>query len=135
MRQRVCRSLNETQRKFISYLGRYQKVQQFKINEYCENYNRFSREFPDLIGNQETRKELISRVDVLNKQLWESIQTRKDESMNERLSYMEGGWVQLEMVKLCSSIAKLIELEFKRFFTISAIVTSHIINEEVDLQE
>jgi hypothetical protein len=48
---------------------------------------------------------------------------------------MEGGWVQLEMVKLCSSIAKLIEIEFRRFSTISAIVTSHLINEEVDLQE
>jgi len=58
---------------------------------------------------------------------------RKDESMQERLSYMEGGWVQLEMVKLCTSVAKLIEVEFKRFSTISAVVTGHLINEETDL--
>ena len=37
------------------------------------------------------------------------------------------------MVKLCSSIAKLIENEFRRFSTISALVTGHMINEEVDL--
>lgn len=55
--------------------------------------------------------------------------------MQERLSYMEGGWVQLEMVKLCSSIAKLIEIEFKRFQTISAIITGHLINEDVDLAD
>ena len=53
LRQRVCRSLNETQQKFITYLGR-RSEQQRKINDYCENYNRFSREFPDLIGNAET---------------------------------------------------------------------------------
>ena len=55
--------------------------------------------------------------------------------MKERLSYMEGGWVQIEMVKLCNSISSLIGNEFKRFSTISAIVTGHVINEEVDLQD
>ena len=53
LRQRVFRSLNETQRNFINFLGR-RSDEQRKINEYCENYNRFSREFPDLIGNSET---------------------------------------------------------------------------------
>ena len=55
LRQRVCASLNETQRKFINYLGR-KSDQQKRINEYCENYNRFSREFPDLIDNPEKPK-------------------------------------------------------------------------------
>ena len=38
------------------------------------------------------------------------------------------------MIKLCSSIAKLIENEFRRFSTISAGVTGHVVNEEIDLQ-
>ena len=38
---------------------------------------------------------------------------------------MQGGWVQIEMVKLCGSIAKLIENEFKRFQVVSAVVTGH----------
>lgn len=61
LRQRVCTSLNDTQRKFIDYLGR-KSDQQKQINDYCENYNRFSREFPDLIGNPETKKELQNRI-------------------------------------------------------------------------
>ena len=134
LRQRVCRSLNETQSKFIQYLSR-RSDQQKKINDYCDNYNRFSREFPDLLGNPETQKELLNRVDILSKNLWENIKERKNEAMNERLSYMEGGWVQLEMVKLCSSISKLIENEFKRLMTISAVVTGHHVNEDVDLQD
>ena len=37
------------------------------------------------------------------------------------------------MIKLCNSISSLIGIEFKRFSTISAVVTGHMINEEVDL--
>ena len=48
---------------------------------------------------------------------------------------MEGGWVQIEMTKRCNSIASLIGIEFKRFSTISAVVTGHAINEEVDLHD
>ena len=81
LRQRVCRSLNDTQRKFIDYLGRMRKMQQTKINDYCDNYNRFSREFPDLISNKETQKELLNRVDILSKNLWENIKERKDQNM------------------------------------------------------
>ena len=39
------------------------------------------------------------------------------------------------MIKLCTSVACLIGNEFKRFSTISAVVTGHIINEEVDLED
>ena len=84
LRMRVCSSLNDTQRKFITYLGR-QSEQQRKINEYCDSYNRFSREFPDLIGNPETQKELLNRVEILSKGLWENIKARKNEAMEARL--------------------------------------------------
>jgi len=48
---------------------------------------------------------------------------------------MEGGWVQIEMVKLCSYVARLVGNEYKRFMTISAVVTGHQINENVDLED
>ena len=63
--------------------------------------------------------------------LWENIKERKDEAMQERLSYMEGGWVQIEMAKLCSYVGKLIENEYVRFTTISAVVTGVLINDLV----
>ena len=72
---------------------------------------------------------------MLSKQLWENIKARKDESLKERLSYMEGGWVQVEMVKLCSAIARLVGNEYRRFMTISAVVTGHAVNENVDLED
>ena len=106
---------------------------QRKINEFCESYNRFSQEFPELLDNEETKAELQNRIDILSQQLWEQIKARKDESMAERASYMEGGWVQAEMANLCSYVAKLIEVEYARFTTISAVVTGVAINEANDL--
>lgn len=48
---------------------------------------------------------------------------------------MEGGWVQIEMVKLCSYVARLVGNEYKRFMAISAVVTGHAVNENVDLED
>ena len=134
MRSRVYRSLNSTQRQFINYLNRRSDMQK-KINEFTDSYNRFSSEFPELLESDETRDELLNRVDILSKQLWEIITQRKNESLQERANYMEGGWVAIEMANLTSYIAKLAENEYMRFSAIFAIVTGHVINEELDLQE
>ena len=37
------------------------------------------------------------------------------------------------MIKVCGSVANLIGNEFRRFMTISAIVTSHLVNDNTDL--
>lgn len=134
LRQNVFKSLNDMQRQFINYLGRRNDMQK-KLNEFCESYNRFSNEFPELLENEETKQELQNRIDILSQQLWEQIKVRKDESFNERKNQMEGGWVQIEMANVCSYIGKLIENEYARLATISAIVTGVFINEPIDLQE
>lgn len=48
---------------------------------------------------------------------------------------MEGGWVQLEMANLTTAIARLVEVEFTRFCTICAILTSVVITEEINLTD
>jgi hypothetical protein len=47
---------------------------------------------------------------------------------------MEGGWVFVETSNLISYIARLIENEWLRFTTISAVVTGYVLNEDLDLQ-
>jgi len=57
LRQRVFLSLNKTQNNFISFLERSGPMQK-KINDFCESYNKFSEEFPQLRENQQTQEEL-----------------------------------------------------------------------------
>jgi hypothetical protein len=92
-------------------------------------------EFPELLDSEETKEELMNRVDILSKQLWEVIKQRKNDSLRERAKFMEGGWVQVEMANLISHVAKLMENEFMRFNTIFSIITGHAINDDVDLQD
>ena len=80
MRQRIYSSLSSTQKQFIRFLERKSDMQK-KLNEFCESYNRFSNEFPELLNSDDTRDELMNRVDILSKQLWEVIKQRKNESM------------------------------------------------------
>ena len=98
---------------------------QRKINEFCESYNRFSGEFPELIGNMETKSELQNRVEILSQQLWSVIMSRKDEALKERQSYMEGGWVHVQMCNVLTCTTMLIQNEFNRFKTLASLVTSH----------
>ena len=53
LRQRVFLSLNKTQNNFISFLERQGPMQK-KINEFCESYNKFNEEFPQLRDNTQT---------------------------------------------------------------------------------
>lgn len=54
--------------------------------------------------------------------------------MKERAKYMEGGWVFVEMSNLITYFARLLENEWLRFTTVTAIVTGFVLNEELDLQ-
>ena len=68
-------SLNKTQNSFINFLERPGALQK-KINEFCDNYNKFNEEFPQLRENTKTQEELLNRVEILSQQLWEAIQYR-----------------------------------------------------------
>ena len=57
LRQRVFLSLNKTQNNFISFLERSGPMQK-KINDFCESYNKFNEEFPQLRDSQQTQEEL-----------------------------------------------------------------------------
>ena len=54
-----------SQRQFVNYLERPSEMQK-KLNDFCESYNRFSSEFPDLLDNDETKDELMNRIQILS---------------------------------------------------------------------
>lgn len=71
-RKVIFNNLSETQINYISYLGRPDQLQ-VRINEFINNFNRFSEEFPELRDNEQTRQELGNRVEILSKSLWDII--------------------------------------------------------------
>jgi len=47
-RSRIFQLLNETQSNYIDYLSDGQALQK-RINEFCDSYNRFCSEYPELL--------------------------------------------------------------------------------------
>jgi hypothetical protein len=57
-------------------------------------------------------------MEVLSNTLWQIIETRKDESIDQIKKMSEVGWSDIEMRNLCRNMASLIEIEIKKFETV-----------------
>ena len=57
--------LNETQQTFVDFLTRPGTLKR-RVDEFCDSFNRFTSEYPELVGKEETRKELTGRVNILS---------------------------------------------------------------------
>lgn len=105
----------------------YQK----KVNDFCDNYNRFSEQYPELRGKEETRSELLKRVTILNDALWQTVLDRKTQAVGEHKNQealMLKGWENNEKSRLVSSIAQLIENEFERLRVVVQVVSGWVVN-------
>lgn len=101
------------------------------MNDFCDNFNRFSEQYPELRGKEETRTELLKRVGMLNDSLWQTILERKTQAVAEREEQtllMQNGWETREKSKLVTLVAQLMEYEFERFRTVVQVVTGWVAN-------
>jgi hypothetical protein len=64
----------------------------------------------------------MSRLEGLNDNLWQNIETRKDESIYHIQDMSKVGWSDIEMRNVCRNMASLIEIEIKKFETVYQIV-------------
>lgn len=46
-------------------------------------FNQFSEEFPDLREDDQTKEELHQRIDILGDEMWEIIEERRDQALEE----------------------------------------------------
>lgn len=68
--------------------------------------------------DDQTKEELMSRVDILSNSLWTNIISKKDASLLEIQRQSESGWAIQEMRNVCKLIAQMFEIEIKKFNSI-----------------
>ena len=95
---------------------------QDKVNDFVNSFNQFSAEFPDLRKDDQTKEELLNRLEQLSNTLWDITERRKDESIEQIRKMSQGGWSDMEMRSVCRNMASLIEIEIKKFETVYKIV-------------
>lgn len=120
-RDLVFESLNETQKRFLDYLQK-SDAKPGKVADFIDSFNRFSEEFPDLREDEQTKEELLRRVDQLNNDLWSSIVSKKDEALAEHQRILENGWIKHEMRKLIRYSLQIIQNELNKFNTVYKVV-------------
>lgn len=60
----------------------------------------------------------MTRVELLSNNLWKNIVSKKDDNLKEIQKQAEEGWAVQEMRHSCKLIAKMIEIEIKKFNTV-----------------
>lgn len=125
--------LDDIQKKYQDFLER-EDNKQVKVNDFIDSFNKFSEEFPDLRQDQQTKEELMNRVNSLSLELWGIIESRKDESVREQKRIMENGWIELEMRKLIKYAVKLVQSEIDKYQTVVHVVVGQETGDSVNIE-
>ena len=113
-RERVLEKLAHIQRQYLSFLHR-PDIKQEKLEAFISSFNDFSDAYPDLREDDQTKEELHQRVDILSDEMWEIIEERKEQDVEERKKIMESGWIEYELGFAVSSAHQLMQAEVDKF--------------------
>lgn len=116
----IIKNLTSFQETFIKYLSRPSNKKKL-INDYKNYHNKIILD--DLFHykkNPELKSKIIEnmhvKIDHLNDSIWNIIDQRKNESIEERLKIVSSGWIELEMERMYMMIERMIMIETERFF-------------------
>lgn len=113
-RERMTAGFDHIQKQYLEFVHRPDTKQE-KLEQFIKDFNDFSDQFPDLREDESTKDELHQRVDTLSDELWEIIEDRKEQHIEERKKIMESGWVEHELAFLVSSGQSLMQGEVDKF--------------------
>jgi len=109
------------QQKFLDFIKRKNSKQQV-ILEYQAKYNKFLDDYPDLKDDMQLKEEHFHNIDDLGDKIWEIIDTRKTEAIEERRKITSQGWIENEMERTFVSIVKLFQCEIDKFLSFLLII-------------
>ena len=113
-RERMTSNFDHIQKQYLEFIHRPDTKQE-KLEQFIKDFNDFSDQFPDLREDEATKDELHQRVDTLSDELWEIIEERKDQHIEERKKIMESGWVEHELAFMVSSAQGMMQSEVDKF--------------------
>ena len=112
------------QKRFLDFIRRKNQKQQV-ILEYTIKYNKFLDDYPDLKDDIQLREEHMHNIDNLGDKIWDIIDIRKTESIEERNKIISQGWIEKEMEKTFSSIITLFQCEMDKFLSFLLILREY----------
>jgi adenylate kinase family enzyme len=100
--------------KFIVFLKRPSNKQSILLN-FQKTYNKFLDTYPDLTDDHQSKEEHHQAIDDMNDKIFEIIEKRKKEAIDERKGIMTSGLIETEMEKYYFNLEKLFQAEVDKF--------------------
>ena len=113
-RDYISNNYNILCQKFIEFLKRPSKKQIYLL-EYQVSYNKFLDDFPDLKDDERVKDEHHQRVDDLTDKIFEIIEIRKAEAIDQRRKIITSNWIENEMEKFYHNLERLFQTEIDKF--------------------
>ena len=113
-RDQISINYNLICQKFIEFLKRPSK-KQILLLDYQMKYNKFLDDYPDIKDDPQVKEEHHQEVDDLNDKIYEIIENRKNEAVDERKKIMTSGWIENEMEKFFMALERLFQNEIDKF--------------------
>ena len=112
------------QQRFLDYLRRKNQKQQIVL-DYSIKYNKFIEDYIDLKDDIQLKEEHMHNIDDLGDKIWEIIDIRKTEAIEERKKIISQGWIENELEKSFINITKLFQCEIDRFLSFLMILRDY----------
>lgn len=113
-REFISINYNNLSQKFIEFLKRPNK-KQIHLLEYQISYNKFLDDYPDLKDDPRVKEEHHQRVDDLADKIFEIIEIRKAEAIEQRRKIMTSTWIENEMEKFYHNLERLYQTEIDKY--------------------
>lgn len=126
-KESIVSNYNKLQEKFIEFLRRPSK-KQIDIQKFQTKFNRFLDEYPELKSDQQVKAEFHQDLADLGDRIWEIVDERKDEAIEERKKIMNSGWIEKEMEKFYCNAEKIFVMEVEKFYTSLIIIRQFYLN-------
>lgn len=110
----ILSNFSKLQVKFIEFLKRPSKKME-EVQKYQMKYNKFADDYPELKDDPQVKQEFHQDVVDLSDRIWEIIDLRKVEAIEERRKIMASGWIENEMEKFYNTLERLFVNEVEKF--------------------
>jgi adenylate kinase family enzyme len=123
----VNTNLSNIQVNYIKYLQRPSK-KMTEVLKFQNKYNQFYEEYPELISDLEIREQFHQDIDDLTERIWDQIELRKTEAIDERNKIMSTGWLENEMTKFFNYFERLLITEIEKLITTLNLILEYFLS-------
>jgi hypothetical protein len=113
-KENLTGNFTKLQGMFIDFLKKPSK-KTLELNKFIGKFNNFINDYPELANDETVKSEFRKDLSELTDRIWDYIEEKKDESIEERKKIVNSGYIEKQMEKFYNFTEKIFFLEAEKF--------------------